>query len=141
MIVRPKATDQEYFCGAPFFTPTAAISTPSATWGMWIDEKGLAMRLTAEQADTIHSEVTELLGPEARVYLFGSRVDDSRRGGDIDIYIETPILPQPRSRLKAVLLRRLWERLGTQRIDLLIRADAEALRPIHLDALEQGIRL
>jgi predicted nucleotidyltransferase len=108
---------------------------------MWIDEKGLAMRLTAEQADTIHSEVTELLGPEARVYLFGSRVDDSRRGGDIDIYIETPILPQPRSRLKAVLLRRLWERLGTQRIDLLIRADAEALRPIHLDALEQGIRL
>ncbi|WP_240454236.1 nucleotidyltransferase domain-containing protein [Halomonas sp. NO4] len=99
------------------------------------------MRLTAEQVSHIHAAVTELLGSEARIYLFGSRVDDSRKGGDIDIYIETPSLPQPRSQLQAKLLRKLWQRLGTQRIDLLIRTDAESLRPIHRDALEQGVRL
>jgi len=99
------------------------------------------MRLTAEQAHHIHTAVTELLGPEARVYLFGSRVDDARRGGDIDLYIEVPTLPTPRSQVQAQLQRRLWERLGAQRIDLLIRTETEALRPIHRDALEQGVRL
>lgn len=99
------------------------------------------MRLTAEQIAHIHAAVTELLGPDARVYLFGSRVDDTRKGGDIDLYIEVPSLSQPRLRLQAQLQRRLWDRLGPQRIDLLIRTETEALRPIHRDALEQGVRL
>ena len=99
------------------------------------------MRLTHEQVAIIHEAVAEVLGQEARVYLFGSRVDDRRRGGEIDLYIELPVLAEPRSRLQVQLQRRLWERLGPRRIDLLIRAHDEALRPIHRDALEQGVRL
>ncbi|MFB9146898.1 nucleotidyltransferase domain-containing protein [Halomonas alkalicola] len=99
------------------------------------------MRLTPEQVAIIHETVAEVLGQEARVYLFGSRVDDRCRGGDIDLYIELPVLAERRSRLQVQLQRRLWERLGPRRIDLLIRARDEALRPIHRDALEQGVRL
>lgn len=42
------------------------------------------MRLTAEQARLIRDAVHQRFGPEARVWLFGSRVNDKARGGGID---------------------------------------------------------
>ena len=48
------------------------------------------MRLTPEQAAIIRSTAAEVFGSDARVWLSGSRVDDSKRGGgDIDLYLET----------------------------------------------------
>lgn len=46
------------------------------------------MRLAAEQIDHIISATREMLGPQPRVWLFGSRVDDTRLGGDIDLLVE-----------------------------------------------------
>ena len=43
------------------------------------------MRLTAEQIAAIKFLATECFGDHAIVYLFGSRADQSRRGGDIDL--------------------------------------------------------
>ncbi len=53
------------------------------------------MRLTPAQLDIIRSTVAEQFGSNAHVWLFGSRADDSKRGGDVDLYIETnhPALP------------------------------------------------
>ena len=42
------------------------------------------MRLDKEQVEFIVGTIREL-DPEARVYLFGSRVSDEARGGDIDL--------------------------------------------------------
>ena len=46
------------------------------------------MRLTEEQAAIIRRTVREILGDDARVWLFGSRMDDDKRGGDVDLYVE-----------------------------------------------------
>jgi hypothetical protein len=46
------------------------------------------MRLTPDQAQTIRSSVRLHLGMQSRVWLFGSRVDDQRRGGDVDLHVE-----------------------------------------------------
>ena len=43
------------------------------------------MRL--EEKDLIKKIIRQKLG-DVKVYLFGSRVDDTRKGGDIDIYID-----------------------------------------------------
>lgn len=51
--------------------------------------------------------------------LFGSRADDNKRGGDIDLYIET----SEKERLldkKVKLLVRLNRELGEQKIDVVI---------------------
>jgi predicted nucleotidyltransferase len=47
------------------------------------------MRLTPEQTRIIKTAVARELEPHARIWLFGSKVDDERRGGDIDLYVET----------------------------------------------------
>jgi hypothetical protein len=46
------------------------------------------MRLDPKTLEIIKSEVADQLGPEAIIRLFGSRVDDNLKGGDIDLYIE-----------------------------------------------------
>ena len=60
------------------------------------------MRLTPAQIDTIQCTVHAVLGEGARVSLVGSRLDDSRRGGDVDLLIEAQ--PEPvlldRARIK-----------------------------------------
>ncbi|OGS95968.1 MAG: DNA polymerase beta [Gallionellales bacterium RIFCSPLOWO2_02_FULL_57_47] len=47
------------------------------------------MRLTQQQTRWILQIVLRLTGDDARVFLFGSRLDDDAKGGDVDILIET----------------------------------------------------
>lgn len=49
------------------------------------------MRLSDQQRTIIRSSVAENFGADAVVRLFGSRTDDSQRGGDIDLLIETKL--------------------------------------------------
>jgi predicted nucleotidyltransferase len=46
------------------------------------------MRLSPQDADAIRSAARSCFGPTARVWLFGSRADDRRSGGDIDLLVD-----------------------------------------------------
>lgn len=48
------------------------------------------MRLTSHQISTVLAASRRIAGTEAEVRLFGSRLDDNRRGGDLDLLIITP---------------------------------------------------
>lgn len=63
------------------------------------------MRLTSDQVLTILGTASRLSGEDAVVYLFGSRLDDRARGGDVDLLIETPqgLTLLERARLKVKL--------------------------------------
>ena len=47
------------------------------------------MRLSADQIEAIKQETAHFFGADARVWLFGSRVDDTARGGDVDLYVQS----------------------------------------------------
>lgn len=47
------------------------------------------MRLTPGQRQVIHREVTGFLGSTASVFVYGSRLDDEARGGDVDLLVRT----------------------------------------------------
>jgi len=47
------------------------------------------MRLSAAQIEAIKQETAHFFGAQAEVWLFGSRVDDTQRGGDVDLYVKS----------------------------------------------------
>lgn len=99
------------------------------------------MRLTPEQAETIRRATAEIFGPAARVRLFGSRLDDAARGGDIDLLVECdqPVADLAHKRVQ--LVARLQLRLGDQPIDVLVSAPGAPQGPVHAAAARLGVRL
>ena len=45
------------------------------------------MRLTQSQRDMILSSVREFIESSVQVHVFGSRLDDTKRGGDVDLLL------------------------------------------------------
>ena len=74
------------------------------------------MRLSSDEAQTLKSTL-RFLSNSAKLYLFGSRVDDSKRGGDIDLLVIS-------SELSKQDLRKLkfdfYDKFGEQKIDILL---------------------
>lgn len=101
------------------------------------------MRLTPDEVAAIRATAGTVFGPDAIVRLFGSRADDARRGGDIDLHVEVPG-PDDAARLDDLRFRfvdALHEAIGEQRIDVVVRATDAAVRPIDEVAFAEGIRL
>jgi predicted nucleotidyltransferase len=99
------------------------------------------MRLDEKTRDIIKSEVASQLGTEAIVRLFGSRVDDTQRGGDIDLLIEPGRPLAHRIQVECRLAALLYIKLGGRKVDVIIKDSLSPLRPIHEQALRNGIVL
>ncbi len=99
------------------------------------------MRLTPEQITIIKSIVLELCGSGVTVRLFGSRVDDHKKGGDIDLLIESALPIKDQVMMECQLTSRLYFALGGFKVDVLIKDGSFPLAPIHERAISQGIFL
>lgn len=99
------------------------------------------MRLNPKSRNIIRDTVAEIFGAQAEVLLFGSRLDDTARGGDIDLLIKLN-KPEPQKlRKELTLVARLQLRLGDLPIDVLVIEPGESLSPIKSIALQQGAPL
>jgi len=67
------------------------------------------MRLTPSQIETICTTARQTLGVDATVSLFGSRLDDARKGGDVDLLVEAQ--QEPGLLERALLKNRLEDLL------------------------------
>src|SRR3989338_91701 len=99
------------------------------------------MRLDDKTREIIKSEVASQFGVEAIVRLFGSRVDDTQRGGDIDLLIDPGRPLAHRIQAECRLSACLYIKLGGRKVDVLIRDPLKPLLPIHEQALRNGIIL
>lgn len=99
------------------------------------------MRLSPEQITNIRLLASQLAGASARVWLFGSRVTDDARGGDVDLMLEvdSPV-PEP-VQLSAALAARVSRIMFDRKVVVLIKAPNLLHLPIHDVALAQGVRL
>lgn len=79
------------------------------------------MRISAADADFIVQGVRRHLGDQAGVWVFGSRLDDEKRGGDLDLYVEAP----PHSLMDEVRCKLQLEEALDMPIDLVVRAPGD----------------
>lgn len=94
------------------------------------------MRLTPAQINTIQSTVHAVLGKGAQVTLFGSRVNDQQKGGDVDLYVET-VQPDLMKKIRCKVS--LQDQLDLP-VDLIVKPHGDR-SPIALIAKQEGIRL
>ena len=74
------------------------------------------MRLTEHEKNTI-IEAIKAIDPDAKVWLFGSRADDKKKGGDIDIGIlssKIDVMGEIEIRQKTC------DKIGEQKIDIVV---------------------
>jgi len=99
------------------------------------------MRLDDKTRSIIKNEVASQFGEATVVRLFGSRVDDAQRGGDIDLFIEPNQILENRIQEECRLSASLYIKLGGRKVDVLIRDALKPLLPIHEQALRTGVIL
>lgn len=99
------------------------------------------MRLTPQQVERIRAIVAEQAGPDAVVWLFGSRVDDTARGGDVDLFVEVPRPVDEPALLSARIAGRVSRALDDRKVDVVLAAPNLMPLPIHDVAQREGVRL
>ncbi len=99
------------------------------------------MRLTSEQILAIKQTAHQVLGQDSRVTLFGSRVNDAMRGGDIDLLFEVDRAVDNRAVVMGALYASLIKSLGDRKIDILFKDAATPIAPVMAKAHQTGVVL
>jgi uncharacterized protein len=79
------------------------------------------MRITEHEKNVIIDAVKSA-DPNAKVWLFGSRADDNKKGGDIDIGIlslKVDVMEEINIRQK------IYDKIGEQKIDLVVSKNGQ----------------
>ena len=99
------------------------------------------MRLSPDQIQAIRHAATTTFGADSAVWLFGSRVDDSKKGGDIDLLVRPTATGTEQAFAKKIKMLNLLERLlGERKIDLVIEQPDDT-RAIVTVAHSTGIQI
>jgi Nucleotidyltransferase domain. len=95
------------------------------------------IRLKDEEIEIIKEVAIDIFGEDAKVYIFGSRVDLTKKGGDIDIFIETQ---KEISLNQEIEFLAKLELKGIERsVDVLIKAKNRDNKPIFEEAKRTGV--
>jgi predicted nucleotidyltransferase len=96
------------------------------------------MRLTQQQVSTIINTTQAVAGAHSDVWLYGSRLDDSRRGGDIDLLVtsDPPVNLRQRARIKIALEAKL-----NRPVDVMVLTAGAPVSPFTQIAMAGAVRL
>lgn len=105
------------------------------------------MRLSTDQIFAIRQAATVAFGQGTSVWLFGSRVDDAKKGGDIDLLVcpkshtASDAAKGEQGFMQKIKMLTLLERnLGERKVDLVVEQPQDT-RPIVEVAHKTGIKL
>jgi predicted nucleotidyltransferase len=94
------------------------------------------MRLQKSEISNLKNSIFNF-DQNAKVYLFGSRIDDEKRGGDIDILVISDILNEKNRRK---IRRNFFDEFGEQKLDIIIE-NQKKLSAFAQEILEKAIEI
>ena len=94
------------------------------------------MRLTLSQVDVLKNKLKSL-SESAQLYLFGSRVDDAKKGGDIDLLVVSKTLTKRDLRLLRI---EFFNYFGEQKLDIILD-DGTFKNPFHKLIFQKAVLL
>jgi len=96
------------------------------------------MRLIQQQIHNINNLTIRYLGNGCKAYLFGSRLNDDARGGDVDLLVETP---RAVPRLSIARLKTALEQNLSLPVDLIVVSKQQHLSSFVLMVYSQAVPL
>jgi predicted nucleotidyltransferase len=100
------------------------------------------MRITPEQHKKSLVTLEDTFGKNTKIWLFGSRVHDDKRGGDVDIYAEAEKIPGHGKTLSEIETGMALEAIFDDgSVDLIVTYPGDQLKAIHKIAKKTGQRL
>ncbi|TXL12776.1 DNA polymerase subunit beta [Methylococcaceae bacterium HT4] len=97
------------------------------------------MRLNVEEKNKIIQYAKVFFGNEANLYLFGSRVDDAKKWGDIDLFLESEEIIDMQTQIQ--FLTAIHKDITQRKVDLLLKIPTSKNLPIYIIAKQEGISL
>ncbi len=103
------------------------------------------MRITADQLKIVKDLTRSYSGEDARLWLYGSRVDDEKKGGDYDFLIETSLTnPDEIISRKIDMITQLLssEPFEDEKIDIIVKRQQSSFdMPIYHIAKQEGMQI
>lgn len=100
------------------------------------------MRLSTFQIDSINQLAKKHFGHKTVVYLFGSRTDDLKKGGDIDLFIYNTDEAALTMEAKIRFLAALKTKIGDRKIDVVFdNANTRQKKSFYLSVINQKVKL
>lgn len=96
------------------------------------------MRLTDSQIQTIRQLALQVAGDQSRVRVFGSRLDDTTHGGDVDLMLELPESVDNPALMSAQMSALVSRAMHGRKVDVLLSAPNLMRLPIHEIAFKEG---
>ena len=98
------------------------------------------MRLSPKEISAIQNAFRRNLHVAYGLYLFGSRVDDSKKGGDIDLLVAVSLQDKLSVvELKVKILISIFETLPEQRIDITVATPEELQTDAFLKSISRSM--
>ena len=99
------------------------------------------MRLTDGQIETIRKVSKQIAGADAKIRLFGSRLNDELQGGDLDLMLEVSEPVENPALLSAQMAAKISRIMYGRKVDVILYAPNLMRLPIHDIALKEGVLL
>ena len=119
------------------------IAEQEDTKEVWMLKRLKKVRLSDHDLDALEFIFKKYFMKDDELWLFGSRVDLSKKGGDIDLYIETNAKEvKDAIKMKSNFIIELESKIGEQKIDVVLNMlNFPYPVPIHNIAKEKGVRI
>lgn len=101
----------------------------------------LPVRLSTKEINDIKAAFSKVFSNKDQLWLFGSRACLNKKGGDIDLYIETNLTIDQVTQAKLDFARELFLRLDDRKIDIVINYKNSKHLPIYEDAKTSGVKI